>query len=85
MSWQIWYNVVVSISFVFFENKKECLPHAYLVQLRLEHAGMMLDKRESIADAALSSGFSDQSHLTRKFKLRFGVTPGVDEKQRLFR
>jgi AraC-like DNA-binding protein len=57
-------------------------PHAYLVQLRLEHARKMLEKGESIAEAALSSGFSDQSHLTRKFKFRFGVSPGVYQKQR---
>jgi AraC-like DNA-binding protein len=34
-------------------------PHAYLVQLRLEHARLMLEKGEAIAEAALSSGFSD--------------------------
>jgi hypothetical protein len=37
----------------------ESAPHAYLVQLRLEHARLMLEKGEAIAEAALSSGFSD--------------------------
>lgn len=52
-------------------------PHAYLVQLRLEKARTLLENNVSIADAALQSGFSDQSHLTRKFKIRYGITPSV--------
>jgi AraC-like DNA-binding protein len=68
-----------------FREQKGMSPHAYLIQLRLEHARMMLERGESIAEAALSSGFSDQSHLTRKFKLRFGVTPGTYRNQKLFR
>jgi AraC-like DNA-binding protein len=68
-----------------FREQKGMSPHAYLVQLRLEHARMMLEKGASIVGAALSSGFSDQSHLTRKFKLRFGVTPGTYQNQKLLR
>lgn len=69
----------------FFREQKGMSPHAYLVQLRLEHARLMLEKGESIGDAALLSGFSDQSHLTRKFKLRYGITPGLYRKQRQLR
>jgi AraC-like DNA-binding protein len=29
-----------------------------------------------LADAAAAAGFVDQSHLTRQFKARYGVTPG---------
>lgn len=68
-----------------FREQKGMPPQAYLSQLRLEHARLMLEKGESITNAALSSGFSDQSHLTRKFKRRFGVTPGLYLKQRQFR
>lgn len=50
-------------------------PHALFVQIRLEHARLKLEKGASIAQAALASGFSDQSHLTRRFKLRYGLTP----------
>ncbi|WDP91464.1 MAG: helix-turn-helix transcriptional regulator [Desulfobacter sp.] len=50
-------------------------PHALLVQIRLEHARHRIEKGDSIAMAAFSSGFSDQSHLTRRFKLRYGLTP----------
>ena len=56
-------------------------PHTYLVQLRLEHARKLLAAGSSIVDAALLSGFSDQSHLTRYFKARFGITPGMYRKQ----
>lgn len=52
-------------------------PHAYIIQLRLERARELIDKGETITDAALNAGFSDQSHLTRRFKKRFGITPGI--------
>ena len=52
-------------------------PHAYLIQLRLERARELLNQGESIADAAYLSGFSDQSHLTRRFKQRYGLPPGA--------
>nr|WP_319491104.1 AraC family transcriptional regulator [uncultured Desulfobacter sp.] len=59
-----------------FRQKKGLSPHAYLVQLRLEHARKRLLSGQSIVDAALESGFSDQSHLSRRFKERYGLTPG---------
>lgn len=59
-----------------FKKQMGLSPHAYLIQLRLEKARQLLDCGSSIADAALRSGFSDQSHLTRKFKHRYGLTPG---------
>lgn len=52
-------------------------PHAYLIQLRLELAKELLSRGQTIADTAILAGFSDQSHLTRRFKKRYGVTPGV--------
>lgn len=66
-----------------FRAVKGVSPHIYLVQLRLEHARKLLVAGCSIVDAALQSGFSDQSHLTRHFRTRFGVTPGQYRKQRL--
>lgn len=50
----------------------ECLRQARLDKAR----ELLLSDNCSIAEAALSSGFSDQSHLNRCFKRHFGVTPG---------
>lgn len=50
-------------------------PHAYLTQLRLKAAIRELKAGAPIADAALASGFYDQSALTRHFKRSFGITP----------
>ena len=52
-------------------------PHAYLLQLRLEKARGMILNGVTISEAALATGFSDQSHLNRKFKQRYGLTPKV--------
>jgi len=52
-------------------------PHAYLRQVRVEHAKSMLANGVPIANAALAAGFTDQSHLTRFFKRILGMTPGA--------
>ncbi len=64
-----------------FKKETGLSPHAFLIQLRLEHARTLLSKGEAISQAALASGFSDQSHLTRKFCQRFGISPGNYVKQ----
>jgi AraC-like DNA-binding protein len=51
-------------------------PHAYLIQVRVRRAQRLLLSGETPAQAALSTGFFDQSHLTRHFKRIVGVTPG---------
>lgn len=63
-----------------FRTHKGMSPHAFLLQLRLEHARSLLENGRPIALAALESGFSDQSHLTRVFKSRYGLTPAVYRK-----
>lgn len=60
-----------------FKKYTGLAPHGYLLQLRLEHARRLLNQNYSIVNAALLSGFADQSHLTRHFSKRYGVTPGV--------
>ena len=66
-----------------FRETSGASPHKYLTQLRLEQARKLLADGTGIVDAALQSGFADQSHLTRQFKARFGLTPGTYRKQRL--
>ena len=51
-------------------------PHAYLNYVRVQRAKRLLATGHPIAEAALATGFSDQSHLHRHFKKMLGVTPG---------
>lgn len=50
-------------------------PHRYVVMRRLDRARGLMRGGASLADAAASSGFADQSHMTRHFKRAYGVTP----------
>jgi AraC-like DNA-binding protein len=58
-----------------FKRSTGMPPHAYLNQIRLERARALLRAGESPAQVAAALGFADQSHLTRRFKAAFGVTP----------
>src|SRR5207245_2425709 len=50
--------------------------HAFRRELRLRHAlALLVDGRAPIADVAAETGFASQSHLTNRFRARFGVTP----------
>jgi len=51
-------------------------PYAYLVQLRVNRAQVMLCSGSSVSDVAYACGFCDQSHLNRMFKKAVGVPPG---------
>ena len=50
-------------------------PHMYLTQLRLRAAISHLTAGRPLIEAAVASGFYDQSALTRHFKRTFGMTP----------
>jgi AraC-like DNA-binding protein len=50
-------------------------PHEYLTCRRIERAKMLLRSGLPPADVAVVVGFCDQSHLTRHFRRRVGVTP----------
>jgi AraC-like DNA-binding protein len=59
-----------------FRQATGLTPHAYLNQLRVGRARELLRGGHAPADAALRTGFADQSHLTRHFRRLVGVTPG---------
>jgi len=59
-----------------FRNVTGATPHDYLVRSRLEYAKQHLQSGEiGIAEIAVASGFTDQSHFTNTFKKRLGLTP----------
>jgi AraC-like DNA-binding protein len=51
-------------------------PHRYLVGRRLQRVRAAIAEGLGLAEAAAEGGFADQSHMTRHFKARFGLTPG---------
>jgi AraC-like DNA-binding protein len=50
-------------------------PHAWRLQRRLAEAKRLLAAGEGAAQVAAAVGFVDQSHLIRRFKGTFGITP----------
>ena len=68
-----------------FKRSTGNTPWEHVVQLRLEGARQLLESGESASEAALRFGFSDQSHLSRLFKLKYGVTPSSFKSHRGWR
>ena len=52
-------------------------PHAYHLRLRLAVAAELLSNGLSVSTVAYECGFADQSHLSRKFKEVYGLTPAA--------
>jgi AraC-like DNA-binding protein len=59
-----------------FAREVGITPHAYLIQRRLLMARKLLAAGCTPVQAAMDTGFADQSHLTRAFVRQFAVTPG---------
>jgi AraC-like DNA-binding protein len=59
-----------------FSRRFGMSPHAYRIIRQLNDARRMLRAGVAIADAAVESGFADQSHFGRWFRRAFGNTPG---------
>ncbi|WP_347988404.1 AraC family transcriptional regulator [Methylomonas sp. AM2-LC] len=59
-----------------FQKSLGITPHEYLQAYRIIQARKLISTGISLTDVAMLCGFSDQSHLTRVFKKKVGVTPG---------
>jgi AraC family transcriptional regulator len=67
-----------------FRKKNGCTVGEYVRRLRLDFAAKEIVATDTLlGEIAIASGFADQSHLTKTFKARFGVTPS--EYRRLHR
>ena len=65
-----------------FRRFLETTPADYLRQLRVDQARRLLAETERpIADIALETGFTDQSHLTRVFRRLLGETPAASRRR----
>lgn len=60
-----------------FKKHFGAAPHAYIQALRTANAKRLIAEGVSPTQAAMKTGFVDQSHLTRWMKNCYGVTPGA--------
>ena len=58
-----------------FAHEMGLPPHAYRMQRRVMLARQLIARGVTLADAATSAGFADQSHMTRAFVRLMGMTP----------
>lgn len=59
-----------------FQREVGLPPHTYQRRLRVDRARHLIAARMPLVQAALESGFVDQSHLGRHFRSVVGVSPG---------
>ena len=59
-----------------FKQVTGLTPSAFIRDHRVRLAGDLIRQGDSLANAAQTAGFADQSHFSRAFKLSHGVTPG---------
>lgn len=60
-----------------FTKSKGITPYRYLETIRINEAKALLEKGMQPIDAAMQTGFSDQSHFTNYFSSFIGLAPGV--------
>ena len=63
-----------------FTKERGITPYRYLENVRINQAKKLLEQGTSPAQAALMTGFTDQSHFTNYFSMFTGVAPGVYRK-----
>ncbi|QFT12928.1 AraC family transcriptional regulator [Vibrio sp. THAF190c] len=64
-----------------FSEQVGMTPHQYVLISRINKCKMALESGEKAVDMAMELGFSDVSHLNRKFKSIFGITPNQYQRQ----
>lgn len=60
-----------------FTKSKGVTPYCYLENIRIGAAKKLLEQGVTPIEAALQTGFSDQSHFTNYFNRFIGLAPGV--------
>lgn len=60
-----------------FTKSKGVTPYRYLVNIRIGAAKKLLEQGVAPVDAAMQTGFSDQSHFTNYFSRFIGLSPGA--------
>ncbi len=61
-----------------FHRHTGASPLQWMIDKRLERARYLLQhKQRPVAEACFASGFQDVSYFIRRYKRRFGVTPGA--------
>jgi AraC-like DNA-binding protein/mannose-6-phosphate isomerase-like protein (cupin superfamily) len=58
-----------------FTEQKGISPFSYLITIRVNNAKKLLEQGVAPIDAALRTGFADQSHFSNFFKKFIGLTP----------
>ena len=59
-----------------FRTEVGVSPHEFQLQMRIESARALMRGGLGLREIALECGFADQSHFSREFKKRVGVSPG---------
>lgn len=60
-----------------FTKSKGITPYRYLETIRINKAKKLLEQGVAPVEAAMRTGFSDQSHFTNFFSMFIGLSPGV--------
>ena len=60
-----------------FTKSKGVTTYRYLENIRINEAKKLLEQGTAPADAAIQTGFSDQSHFTNYFSSFIGLAPGI--------
>ena len=60
-----------------FTKSKGVTPYRYLETIRINEAKKLLAEGMTPVEAAIETGFSDQSHFSNYFNQFIGLTPGI--------